>query len=268
MEYFVKKNWRVRALQRRPSDKQHDHITYHRFSLPDEISEDNFIGADYVVHCAYQEYNYKNRNADRVNIEGTKKIIQICRKHNIKIIFLSSFSAHEKAESHYGKNKLVLEMLFDIQRDCILRPGLVMGKVGLFGNIVDLIKKAKIIPIIDGGSQPVQIILVDDICKIIDIVTDRGISGKYNVATSQVYTMKNLYLQVVDKLHLKRYFLPVPLWSFQFVVNIIEMLRIPFGVTSENVSGLKNLMVFDTTEDLNKLGVEILSLEEAIDRLL
>ena len=80
--------------------------------------------------------------------------------------------------------------------------------------------------------------------------------------------MKNLYLHVISKLHLKRYLLPVPLWSFRFAVNIMELLRIPFGITSENVSGLKNLMVFDTTEDLNKLSVEILSLEEAINQLL
>lgn len=70
----------------------------------------------------------QNKNADKINIDGTKKLVEFCRKKNIKPLFFSSFSAHKEAISHYGKTKLELEKLFDISKDVILKPGFVLGK--------------------------------------------------------------------------------------------------------------------------------------------
>lgn len=268
VEYFAGKNRRVRALQRKPGATERNNVTYHSFSLGEPIDERDFNGIDWLVHSAYQPYGPKNRDADNVNRKGTKELIRVCRKNNIKLIFLSSFSAHEEAESHYGRSKLELETFIDQQRDCILRLGLVLGNKGLFADTVDILKKSKIIPLIDDGVQPVQILLVDDLCGIIEKVIDNNLSGKYNVATEEIYTIRDLYVQVAERMRLKRLYVPFPLKLLQLIVATIELLRIPVGINSENVLGLKHMRSFDTKEDLKNLGIELSRLDQAIDRLL
>ncbi len=268
VEYFAGKDWQVRALQRKPGATEQNNVTYHQFSLGEPLDEKDFNGIDWLVHSAYQVYSAKNRDADRINREGTNDLIRVCRKNDINIIFLSSFSAHEEAESHYGRSKLEVETLFDLQRDTVLRLGLVLGNAGLFSNTVDITRKLKIIPLIDNGSQPVQILLLDDLCRIIEKLTDSKLSGKYNVATTEIYTIRDLYKQVADQLHLKRFFVPFPLILLQLIVGVIELLRIPIGIDSENVLGLKHMRSFETKEDLEALGIKLSALKQSIESLL
>ena len=77
-------------------------VEYVLYDLETEPDEKLFESVNYLVHCAYLKYE-KNKNSDSINIEGTKKLIDICRKNNIKPLFLSTFSAHKEAQSHYGR---------------------------------------------------------------------------------------------------------------------------------------------------------------------
>jgi hypothetical protein len=50
-------------------------------------------------------------------------------------------------------------------------------------------------------------------------------------------------------------------------LGTIETLRIPFNVSQENLLGLKQLKAFDTKNDLDKLGVSIMDMDETLDKL-
>jgi nucleoside-diphosphate-sugar epimerase len=268
VRYFAGKGWAVRCLQRRPKNAAGDGITYHRFSLPDTIDEADIAGADVLVHCAVQYYDLKNRNADVVNDEGTQKLLDLTRKHSTKFIFISTLSAHEEAESHYGMNKFALEKKFDPQRDVVLRLGLVMAEGGLFTSIADIVKKAKFIPLFDNGKQPIQTLHIDDLCKVFETVIEKDMAGVFNVAEPQAHTMKDLHEAISRKLQLNRFFIPLPLRILQMVVSTIEALKVPFPFTSENTLGLKCMRAFETQSDLDRLGVTLRSMDESIDSLL
>lgn len=268
VQYFSQKGWAIRCLQRKPAFIDNKNVSFYKFQLQNLIAEDAFQGTDVLIHCAMQEYNLKNPNADIVNMEGTKALLRLSRKHHVKFIFLSTLSAHEDAESHYGKNKYDIEQIFDLEKDLVLRLGLVMANGGLFSNIVDIVKKSKFIPLVDNGKQPIQTICVNDLCQVFERAIMRGIVGKYNIAELSAKSMKDLYQQVSQSLGVKRHFISVPFWFIKYVIAVIEKLKIPFGITIENLLGLKHLRAFETADDMKKFGIQLKTMNQSVQTLL
>ncbi|MBI1798820.1 MAG: hypothetical protein HYR73_03950 [Candidatus Eisenbacteria bacterium] len=243
-------------------------VAVHRFEMPGAIESREFEGLDVLIHGALVEYGPAHRDADATNRAGAERVIEIARRHGIRVIFLSTLSAHADARSHYGRNKLELERLFDPDRDCILRLGLVLGQGGLFGNMVGMIRSASFIPLPDGGKQPIQTLWMEDLLDVFERVATRGIAGGYALATAEVTTMRELYETVIAGLGVKRTLVPVPLALVGAGVAVLEALRIPFGINSENVLGIKCLRAYDLALDLAALGITPLPLRESVARLL
>lgn len=266
-EYFLAKNYSVRALVHHFPAIKKDKVAYFLHNIEDAPSEDIFKSANILIHCAYLRYE-KNPDADQLNIRGTKILIELCRKNNIKPVFLSSFSAHPEAESHYGKTKLACEKLFDLSRDLVLKPGLVLGTQGLFGEIVKNVKASKFFPLVGDGTQPMQSIAIDDLCSIIGIGLEKNSVGIYYVAEPTAIPIKDLYKTISEGLNKKIVFVPIPFSLLYFVCAIAEKMRIQLPVTSENLLGLKHLRSFETEKDLRSFGVQIKNYRESIQLLL
>ncbi len=264
--YFAGLGFNIRAFQRKAGAGNNPLVSYFHFELSD-IKDEQFRGADYLVHCAYQILIGKNRGSN-VNMEGTKKIIAICRKYGIKIIFLSTLSAHPEAESNYGRQKLAMESLFDLQKDLVLKPGLVLGRDGgVFGKIVSILKKARIIPLVGGGKQQIQVIAADDLCRIIELGINKNISGKFMAANPEIISMKELYIEIAKRMNKKIFFIPLPVSFVYFILRFMEALGIRLPITSENTLGLKKLKTFDTAADLKRLGVAVKNYRSALNEL-
>ncbi len=268
VEHLAARGWEVRAFQRATGPAPGPSVTVRRFEMPDALDERDLQGLDVVVHGAVQEYGPGHRDADQVNREGTRRLIGLARGQGVRLVYFSSLSAHPGAESHYGRNKLELEALFDPSRDCVLRLGLVLGNGGLFGSMVELIRRSRVVPLAGGGRQPIQTLWMEDLLAIVERVIERGTSGRFDLATPEIYTMRELYQTVIRGLGLRRRLVPVPLGLVHVGVTVLETLRVPFGIQRENVLGLKRLRAFDTAPDLRALGVVLLPMPESVARLL
>jgi NADH dehydrogenase len=266
VNYFSAGGWKVKALVHSlPPDKLPG-VEYHLYKLEEKPDESLFEGVDALIHAAYLRYD-KNTNADALNIYGTKMLAEICRRKNIKLVYLSSFSAHPQAESHYGKTKLECEKLFDLSKDLVLRPGLVIGKKGLAAEIIHRIKNSKFFPLA-GGNQPVQTIAVDDLCMLIGTALNADQAGLFHVAEPQAIMLKEFYSEIAKQLNRKPVFVPVPLSLLYAGCKTSEALGLKLPVTSENVLGLKHLIKFDTQPDLKRLNVSLKNYKESIRALL
>lgn len=95
--FFEKKGFKIKAFVRKVNKKDTTNISYVKYELGKPVENESvFEHADYLIHCAFSKFN-ENNNSDAINIEGTKYLIEMARKYSLKMIFLSSFSAHPKA---------------------------------------------------------------------------------------------------------------------------------------------------------------------------
>jgi NADH dehydrogenase len=267
VERFAADGHEVHAYQRTASEPPIPGVIPHRFEMPDAIEPGEFGGLDILIHGALVEYGPARRDADGVNERSLERLIEITRSRGIRLVFLSTLSAHAEARSHYGRNKLALEGRLDPSRDTILRLGLVLGNGGLFGSMVELIRNARLIPLPDGGRQPIQTLWMGDLLTVVERVASHRLAGRYEVATPEVYTMRQLYQTVMSALGVNKPLIPVPLGLVQVGVSTLEALRIPFSIHTENVLGLKYLRAFDNAADMKKLGVAPIGLSESVKRL-
>ena len=180
--YFLSQGYYIKCFQRTKIKEQEKRVIFITYDLQLPLSPDDFLNVDILIHCAFATYSTKCKNADEININAAKRIIEMCRLNKIKIIFLSSFSAHSGAQSHYGLNKLLLEKMFDQKRDLILKLGLIVGNGGMFQKIKKLLDNKYIIPLIDNGNHPVQTIGMQDLLQVFHVAVVKGITGKYNIA--------------------------------------------------------------------------------------
>ncbi len=268
VSHFSKLGFQVRAFQRGPKNGNHL-VTYYPFDLAD-VQDNGFEGADYIVHCAYRPVisRYDRELGVNIDIEGTSKIITLAIKYGIKIVFLSTLSAHSAAKSYYAKNKLLAERLFDTHKDLILKIGIVIGNGGgLFGRIISNLKKHKIIPLIGGGKQYTQTIALDDLCRIIEIGIKQNITGSFKISHPNSITTKELYHEIADSIGTRCLFISVPLGVVYQLVRFIECMGFKLSFTSENILGLKDLRVFDTTTDLERFGVTVKNYKVTLEKL-
>lgn len=267
VSYFFAKGWLVKAFVHSMPKSKLSGVEYILFNLEEKPNEKIFESVDYLVHAAFLKFE-KNKNSDSINIEGTKTLIDLCRKNNIKPLFLSSFSAHKDAESHYGKTKLESEKLFDLSKDVILKPGFVIGKKGLSGELINRIKNSKFFPLVGGGAQPIQTLHIDDLCLCIEKVFIENMVGLFHVAEREAISMKTFYLEISNQLNRRVKFITFPMSMLYLICKVFESVGIKLPVSSENVLGLKHLSKFDTVNDLNKIGITLKNYKESLNSVL
>ena len=259
VKHYKAKGWRVNAFVFNMPDKIEDNVVYVKYDLSKKPDEGAFENIDYMIHCAFI------KNDMDINQDGTKRLIELSRKHEIKKnIFISTLSAHENAISIYGRQKQECERLFNTKRDCIVRAGIVMGDGGLYKQMSEHIRKGKRVPLIYGGKQPMQSIHIDDLCSIFDSIFEKDISGKYIAAEAEAIPYKEFFTEVGKKFNLKTKFINVPFFFLNLALIIAEAIRFKLPVARENVLGLKHMQSYETKRDLETLGVKIKTFKESL----
>jgi NADH dehydrogenase len=209
--------------------------------------------------------------ARRVNDLGTRRVLDRARKAGVhRFLFLSSQSAHEDAESYYGRSKLALEKLLEPDRDLIFRSGLVLGKSGsgLFHRMCDMIRRSRVVPLFGGGRQPIQTIHVEDLCLAVEAALRKELTGLFTIAAPRALEMRELLREIAVRLGRRPLLVPFPLGPTLLVLRALERMRIPFPVSSENLLGLKCLRATDTSRGLDTLGINARGTAESLDDVL
>ncbi|MCF8257333.1 MAG: NAD-dependent epimerase/dehydratase family protein [Flavobacteriales bacterium] len=265
--FFIARGDTVVMMQRQAPKDALRGATFVQFDLRSPKMPEH-QALDAVIHCAVMHYSPKDRDAGEVNISATLALRDLCRSHGIPFIFLSTMSAHAEAESVYGRHKFRLEQMLDAPNETVLKLGLVVGAAGgLFQRISRTIGKSPLVPLVDGGMQPVQTIAIEDVCMVVAKVVDERICGQLMVASEEVITLRQLYQQIARSKSLNPFFLSLPYALFNAVFSILAILPLPLPISKENLLGLKHLRSFDTASDLHRLGVRIRPLDDVLRSL-
>jgi nucleoside-diphosphate-sugar epimerase len=245
---FSKQDFNVIALQRKITQQQLPNVTYQKFDLLNLIADETWQDADVLIHCAYIKSDVHN------NVSASEKIKVLAKKHGVKkIIFISSLSATATTKSKYGKQKYTIEQIFNDENDCVLRLGLVKGNGGLYLQMLNHIKANKVLPLIDGGKQPIQIIELAELCEAVNNVIEKNISGIYTLAHNPV-KYKLFYEKMAAAENKNVRFIKIPFWLLHTLINILNFID-KKSISADSLFGLREMKVHDAEKDMKLLGV-------------
>lgn len=162
------KNCAMRALTRRPQPPR-EGVAWVEGSLDDAASLARLVGgADAVIHIAGLTSAVRPEEFDRVNVEGTARVIEAaCAAGTKRLVFVSSLSAREPGLSVYGGSKNQAEALVrDSALDwTIVRPPAVYGPRD--SEMFELFRAARsgIVPLPPPGRA--SLIQVEDLARLL-----------------------------------------------------------------------------------------------------
>ena len=271
VDYFAVKGWNVVALVRNPTRfviKQKK-VSAKQYDMSEPLAEDILKNTDALIHAAYIKQTRDSPDSYDRNLHAAENLLAQAKCMGVgRLVFISSMSAHDDAISVYGKQKLASEKLFLQQNATVLRPGLILGNGGIVKEMSDFMRTKHVVPLVDGGKQPLQVIALYDLVTTIEHAIDLNLGGLLTVATPDVYSYKEFYHELSKALDVKVLYVPVPYSILMGAFQLIAFLRIPVGVGADNLKGLKMLKAVSTTNDLKKLNVAIDPLPLALKKLL
>jgi NADH dehydrogenase len=147
----------------------------------------------------------------------------------------------------YGRTKHAAEELCDLERDLVLRPGLVLAREGggLFGRMRDMVARLPAIPVFGGGAQVLQTVHADDLCQALLGALERERTGVLTVAEREGPTYRELLVEIAQRLGRRPVLVPVPFGPALVALRAAESLGLRLPVSSENLLGLRELRGVD-----------------------
>ncbi|MDQ3605985.1 MAG: NAD(P)H-binding protein [Gemmatimonadota bacterium] len=100
-DHFRRRGWEVRGLVRDPDAYPFSEagVSLFRCNLPETLDEAALEGAEVLIHCAYTTRFAGLEQAQRVNEEGTRRVLAAARAAKVRrFVFISSISARPGAQ--------------------------------------------------------------------------------------------------------------------------------------------------------------------------
>jgi nucleoside-diphosphate-sugar epimerase len=235
-------------------------------TLPDQLDETALAGVDVVVHAAWATTETDPARADHVNEDGTRRLLDVARRAGAPVVFVSSIAARADAPSRYGRSKWAMERLLDPARDAILRPGLVVGPGGrgLFQQLRQAAGRLHVVPVFDGGRQPLQTVHVDDVAAAAARVVDARLTGDFVVAEPEPVALVDFLRLMTTEMGVRCLFVPLPLAPILFALRGCERLGLRLPLRSESLLGMQGMRRVPVEESLARLGMTVRPARESL----
>jgi len=240
---------------RRGDDPSHGDRPYDLSELPSPMLLD---GIDAVVHCAFAPAGPQHPDAYAVNVDGTMRLFALAAEHGVPFLFISSFSAIPEARSVYGRQKYELETRLSSRGACIVRPGLVVGNGGLVRDLVSMMRARHVLPLVDGGLQPVQCIWLADIAAIVVALVERRCPARtISVATAPPLTSRELACDIRSALRIRAATVSIPYRVAYAAARLLEAVGLRSPLAAESLLGLRTSRI-QPVDDVRSLGVSLM----------
>lgn len=275
--YFTERNFTVYGSLRKP---------YPGLTLPIDpdkhvyidLSEDMEYGIpedlDAVVHCAAatSESSTSIRYSTTVNVEGTSRLVQACKKAGTRrLIYISTMSANPSNPSVYAQTKLGAEHVLEQDKDLdyvILRPGLVISAIprGIFAKMKNYVNKLPVIPIV-GNKSNLATISMGDLCAAVEetIRNEQASRLKIDVCANESLSIRQIVKLIAKQSGKNVVCLTIPYGVALFIARLSDLLGMSL-LTKDNVYGLQYARKAETTLLNQVLGLVPDTFEKTLSR--
>jgi nucleoside-diphosphate-sugar epimerase len=213
------------------SSSEATHIA--RLRIGEPVDPAIFADTDTVIHCAHDFLP----GAMERNVRGSRLILEAAGAR--RQIFMSSHSARPDAVSEYGIAKYRIERDYLEAGQTVLRPGLVIGAGGMFARHLHMIRNSRVIPLVDGGSDPVAVFALSDFSAVMTKVVETGGQLVLNLFNRTEPTMREIVDTVLRLSHQRALIVPVKYSLAAIGVTAAERLRLPLSFNSGSLRTMK-----------------------------
>jgi nucleoside-diphosphate-sugar epimerase len=205
-----------------------------------EVSE-ALRSANVLIHAAYNLSITGPDDIWRVNVEGTRRLLQAAKEAATgRIIVLSSMSAFEGTSQLYGRAKLQIEAMTVEYDGCAIRPGLVYGEQA--GGMAGALRKLTVLPIVPviSGGAGLFTVREDELLEAIDHLASVEVlePGTISLAHPEKSTLAELLSSFAGQENRRSRFVPVPWQPVYWLLRIGEFLRVPLPFRADSLLGL------------------------------
>ena len=207
------------------------------YSIGEEINDEILCNTNILILCAH---DFKSKD-EYFQLNGFKIIKKQIDKLslNIKIVYISSLAAFEKAESIYGKSKYLTEMCVIKNSGIIIKPGIIYGNKnikGLVNKITNFTEKYRIVPNLLNLNAKIYLTHIEDLCFVINEILINEKKGIFLCVNLNSLTFKQLVIKFSN--NKKIIFIPL-FWQLLYLfIKILEFLRIRIGFRSDSILSL------------------------------
>ena len=214
-----------------------------------------FQGCSAVIHAAALSTVWgKWNNFYKVNVLGTRNIVEICEKQGLKLVFVSSPSIYAGAKDQldvkeneapkennlnfYIKSKIMAENIIKNSKlnYMIIRPrGLFgIGDTSIIPRLLDLNKKMGI-PLFADGKQKVDVTCVENVAYALRLALENEKYSRqtYNITNDEPIEFKEILTLFFNELGTEGKYLK---WNYRLIlilVSILEKVYKLFGIEKE-----------------------------------
>jgi nucleoside-diphosphate-sugar epimerase len=225
--------------------------------------------ADALIHAAYDLSLTSRADIWRVNVEGTRRLLEAARETAVgRIIVFSSMSAFAGTSQLYGRAKLDIEAMTVECGGCAVRPGLVYSdQAGGMAGAMRKLTTAPIVPVIAGGAGVYTVREEDLMGAIARLASATTLEpGTISIADPNRVTLLNLMRTFAAQENRRCRFVPVPWQLVYWLLRSGELMRLRLPFRADSLLGLIHTAPgLAGADQLARLGVTVHAFRPAKD---
>jgi nucleoside-diphosphate-sugar epimerase len=262
-ETLESEGWQVIKLARSP-EKGHGQGQVLSYDLAAPVTaqvREALRSANALIHAAYDLALTSARDIWRVNVEGTRCLLEAAKEEGVgRIIALSSMSAFAGTSQLYGRAKLDIEAMTIEAGGCAVRPGLVHGEqAGGMAGAMRKLTTLPFVPVIVGGVGVYTVREADLMQVIAQLASAATVEpATISVAHPSRVTLTELLRTFAAQQHRRCRFVPVPWQLAYWLLKSGELVRLHLPFRADSLLGLIHTAPgLAGEEQLARLGVTV-----------
>ncbi|BCW99947.1 MAG: NAD-dependent nucleoside diphosphate-sugar epimerase/dehydratase [Armatimonadota bacterium] len=274
---LVERGHRVTALVRPGSTRARPSGGGVRFAEGDitrpETLPAAFQGCDVVVNLVGIIRETRDQTFERIHAEGAAAVALAAREAGVRrLVHMSAVGTRPHAPSAYHRTKWLGEEAVRASglEWVILRPSLIFGiGDGFTTTMIDLVRRAPVIPVIGSGTNLMQPIAVEDVCAAFasSAEEDCHCGQTYELGGPEQITYEQIVRMVARELGVRRPFVHLPVWMMMPLAGVLSRLSARFPLTPDQIRMLQEDNVAQPNHALTVFGLELMRFEDGLKRI-
>ncbi len=255
------RGWRVVRLVRSPNRNDGPACAYDLAAPISPEVRGVLYSADVLVHAAYDLSLTRPLDIWRVNVEGTRCLLEVAADARVRrTLVLSSMSAFEGTTQLYGCAKLDIEAMTVESGACAVRAGLVYGeRAGGMAGALRRLTRLRFVPVITGGTGLYTVREDDLMMAIAALVTVETLPAEtISVAHPNPVMLLDLVKAFAVQEGRRCWLVPVPWQLVYSLLSTAEALHLRLPFRADSLLGLiRAAPCVRNSEPLTDLGVDL-----------